>query len=711
MLPTRRRWRRLAVSLLLTSLLCVPAAVLLRPRVLLWRRMTDLASPQPARQRSGLAYVQRNLDQDPRLWPALIRDLPRLGDETFLRVVLVLVERNRWSRQAIPDASWQRWIDLEVSDLTSPDQGRRALAAQYLRGYGPADPRWTRHIVAALAHADDDRFQTLAGALLDAGLWSRPAIPPHDWLRQVRTQTQSASPPVRLDGVYQLADLTDAPAAPEALALLATLLGDNDADVRAAALGVVAELAGACPEGPARREYLALLTRAAADPDPPIARRAWVLLGLLHAAGAAQASQTARLPAVAQAALWARLQSNPTDPAPALAALEDPAAGLGVRAMAVYALHDNPSAAAVAALLRACGEGASDSRADIPASLLLWRAVLSLPDSALTQLPPDLQLPPDALAAGDADVAPSTAPAGELVIAHPVLLARLYRLWAHQPDPARALAAAPANSLRTLAAIEGLPPDRYFVPIPQHAPAALQLAALEVTVNPEPAQLALLMQSGEAAVRDRSCVLAAERLTRDQCDRLVAAMLLSRNDNARRSAAILVGLTGVQLDLLARVAQADLDLLRDDPERWPTAQVLELGLWMQGRMAPAPKQQWDQQIETLAQRPDLPRSTFLLGMLYKDRRAALDLLLTPRGEAHPDLIRWLDQWRWRRVLYHFLPADAPPFWVWADPDLERFQIEVLRDWYLLHRYELGHSATAPAATQSAARPAAQPTQK
>jgi hypothetical protein len=394
---------------------------------------------------------------------------------------------------------------------------------------------------------------------------------------------------------------------------------------------------------------------------------------------------------VAQAVLWALLASNPDDPAPAIEALKDPKADPGVQAMAAYALHFSSSPAAANALLWACQAVPMDSPADTPQGLLLWRALLSLPDNAVTRLPPALELTP-AVLHGGGDLAPTTAPTGEPVLADPILLVRLYRLGALLPDPALALAEAPPNSLRTLAVLEGLPPDRYALRLPPFAPAAQQLAALAAAVNPELAQVTHLCRSGAPAIRDSACIIAAERLSLAQCSRLAALLLSDRDENARRSGAVIAGLTGVQPDLLARTAAADLDMLRDDPARWPTVQVLQMGLWMQGHMPPAQARQWDDQIATLAGYPAqvsaVPASTFMLGMLFKDRRAALDLLLNPRGQTPEDLVTLLDQWRWRRVLYHFLPADAPPFWPWADPELEQFQIDVLRAWYLLHRHEI-----------------------
>jgi len=65
--------------------------------------------------------------------------------------------------------------------------------------------------------------------------------------------------------------------------------------------------------------------------------------------------------------------------------------------------------------------------------------------------------------------------------------------------------------------------------------------------------------------------------------------------------------------------------------------------------------------------------------------AALDALLTPHAGMDPRLPELLDTRRWWRVLRAALPESAPPLWHWADEPLIRFQLQVLRAWYVVHR--------------------------
>ncbi len=85
-------------------------------------------------------------------------------------------------------------------------------------------------------------------------------------------------------------------------------------------------------------------------------------------------------------------------------------------------------------------------------------------------------------------------------------------------------------------------------------------------------------------------------------------------------------------------------------------------------------------------------TTVLLAMLHRGgdaRRRALDFLFNPRGEPVLDLIELFDRLRWWHVVRRYLPeplAERAPFWVWADEELEAFQLDVLRDGYLLYAY-------------------------
>jgi hypothetical protein len=213
-----------------------------------------------------------------------------------------------------------------------------------------------------------------------------------------------------------------------------------------------------------------------------------------------------------------------------------------------------------------------------------------------------------------------------------------------------------------------------------------RLAALAVTREPRVDDMRRLFESPYPFVRDWACVIAADRLGRDVCDALAGELLTSYNDDAKRSGAMLAGLVGVQADLLAERAAAE--------DVWSVRQVMRLGQWMQGRadVDPLP----------LLGHDDMPACTVMLAMLHVDRDRALDAILSPRtdepafpaaslnlppGEAAQSitLTQMLVRYRWWPVLRRYLPDDAPPLWLWADPATQRRQVRLLRNWWLVSR--------------------------
>jgi len=258
----------------------------------------------------------------------------------------------------------------------------------------------------------------------------------------------------------------------------------------------------------------------------------------------------------------------------------------------------------------------------------------------------------------------------------------------------------PADSTQPLQQLEAMPIGQQRVAIRADMTDTLRLAAVAVTSDPQPKDLLRVFNSPLPFVRDRACVVAAERFSREQNEALIGSLLSDYSDDAKCSGAILAGLTGLGGELLDRKMQ--------DEDIWSVQQIHKLGLWMQGRLP-----QMQRQVALLLTRDDLPTTTILLAMLHKDRTAALDYILSPRtdepqfstealnlpedeGDQPVALIKLLIHYRWWHVLKRYLPDDAPPLWLWADDQLQQFQLDILRDWYLVNRHRQ-FAASRPAA--------------
>ena len=414
--------------------------------------------------------------------------------------------------------------------------------------------------------------------------------------------------------------------------------------------------------------YESLIVQRTLDKEPWITRAAWMALGWLDPAQGMTANWRDPSSPVAQAILWATLKTNPDNPAPAIEAIADTSVDSDTRAMAVYALHlsDTPAARnALAGLVASANKTAAETD-----RLFAWRAILGLglgPGHPATAagLPPQLH----------ADVLHQP-------IVDPLILSSLYRglipvkpfldslTQAHLPAPN-------FDPLATLAVLEGLPVGEHPIPFPPDMPLMLRATAAAITKSLNPDDLYDLFASDTPTIRDLACVVAADRLTQDQLHTLVGTLLVDFNDDAKRSGAILAGLTGVQPELLAKKTR--------DEDIWAVRQIHRLGMWMQGRLP-----EMDKLAPSLLGRDDMPTSTIMLAMLHRKHSLAWEFLFDPRSDPL-DLIELLDQHRWWRVLKRYLPDDAPPFWVWADTDLEQFQLDVLRSWYMVNRHRLANN--------------------
>jgi len=491
-------------------------------------------------------------------------------------------------------------------------------------------------MTARMREVGDEPFRRYARELDEAGAWRHPPVARDIWLRGIALMLEDEDAMARVLAVHRLADLDREPIDESMLTMLERAAADGDANVRYAAILAAAELAAMPVHDEARMELESILALGTHDEAEAIARDAWLLLALLDPLTGFRADWRAARPAVAEAILFAALYTNPMHPQPAREALHDRAAPSRVRAAAAYALH-------VAREISLPSPGQEDD------PLVAWRLALVAP--------PDVRAMP-------------------MDDPTPMHLAMLHHMAGQMVGLESAFKAdSPFGPLMQLALLEGIPVDRVRVPIHDGMPDMQRLAAVAVTQQPQAGDLQRLFESTQPQMRDGACIVAVQRFDEAQLAALIEELLWNYSDEARMSGAILSGMTGLQGDLLAQRAE--------DQTVWSVQQVMHLGLWMQGRM-----DELEGQAAYMLMRDDLPRSTILLAMLHRQPQAALDYLFNPRGLPPVDLLEWLDHYRWHRVLRHYLPADAPPLWHWADESLKRFQIEVLRNWYLLRRHVL-----------------------
>ncbi len=560
-----------------------------------------------------------------------------------------------------------RWRMLQ--GLTSADNDRRARALGYVAGLADDDDAVLTGAVARIENLNDPYFRDLVASLQTAERWERSIVGDGAWLRWITLAADNAEPQARIAAAHLLAELGDLSGDARLRAVLERLIADEAPDVRFNTMFVTAELWAA---GSQHAELEQLIASRTDDVEPAIARHAWLLLGLIDPLRGFVADWQSAPPQVAEAILWSAVQTNPRAIAPAIAALGDHAADPRVRAAAAYALSLSTEPQAQAVLPEALPEAVTSIAED--ELLVAWRAALGTADPAA--LPANTH---------QASAAPM-----------PVQLALTF---ARAELPAEEPAADDqAGWLAYLAALEGhlatgADGDAAAPPLSEFTPPLHRIAYVAAGFSDDPNDLNPVFMAEVSTLRDLACLTAWQRFDAAALEPVVINLLTDFNDEMKMSGGILAGLTGLQPRLLAN---------RYEHEDQPGVRsVLRLGLWMQGR-----RDLLDiSGAMLLIDRSELGLgSSVLLAMLHVGRvgdqpavaRAALDYLLNPRGEPEVDLRQFFDQLRWWRVLDFYLAAsfpeeERPVFWLWGDPLLQDFQIDVLRDWYLLHRHRLNES--------------------
>ncbi len=572
-----------------------------------------------------------------------------------------------------------RWYRL--SYLTSPDLKKREAALNYLILRGPHNPAIIAGAVRKLNVKDQQNFLQIINALDRARAWRRSNVPDQPWLRWLDILSREPQTLARVMTARRLGDLKDLADDQRVRSLIDRLQKDAEDDVRYNALVAAAELAGRVKT---IDPWKPILARGAEDPNTEIARQGWVFLGLFHLTDEVKTDWKTAPPKVAAALIWARTFDHPDNPIIAIEALQDSASPDLVRAVAAYSLHLSSTPTAQSALLELV-DNAKLANLTLLYQRLLWRAILSLNQNSLDR--PGVREKLNDLARQAVQV-----PASERAMAVPIAIAVSYRLgvcFTFPPDPATQPGDEPsrplADQLSLLASLEGQAVGQNSQPIPHDAPELIRLTWLGKQKAPVPDDFVPFCSSEDSMLRDLACITAAARLSQKQIEELVIKLLHDFDDRAKMSGAILAGLTNARPPTRGNSGTPSdlvLDKVNAEDVR-PVMQVMRVGLWMQDRAPDVAKV-----IDGLFGRPDMPRSTLLLAMLHKRNPVPFDYILNPRGDPPFDLVDYFDTQRWWRIASRYLPEESPPFWVWGDHELELFQIDVLRNWYLIHRDDL-----------------------
>lgn len=574
---------------------------------------------------------------------------------------------------------WQAMRNLNSDVLTE-----RERALNYVLRSASDDPTVLTDAVQQMDHLDDEtRFAQLMLIFDQLGQWRRPLVPDRHWFRWLGMLATDKDPKARILASQELADMTDAADAAPLITMLNKFITDPKDDVRYNAMVAAAELWSVNRGSMAMQTIVA---RASGDANAEISRQAWIFLGLMGVPDDLKPEWRTISPRAALPMFWAMTRAQPGAITPAIDAARETAAPTSTRAAAIFSLVYSTHPDAPSTLHNLLTQPLTEQTS--PEQLaILWRAILAAPpmktSSAATPFNDNIQ--------HILDFITTRAHNNDEALA-PLAFAAAYRLGsipAFQPSDAFPEDQDLRPALGAIAAAESrdasTPPPSF-----DDAPALYRFALVERTHNAEVLLVEGDFTAAESALRDQACLLAARYLDKTKQTELARQLLLNFNDQARRSGAILAGLTNIQPEGRFETTTGPsepFDLLKKRTEiesDWLVAQVLRLGLWMQDREPGVTAIT----VQSLLTRTDLPTTTVLLAMLHKGDNTALEYLLNPRGEPRADLLTLFVHKRWWRVLSQHLPADAPlQLDLWADEEVQRFQIDVLRNWFLLERHK------------------------
>lgn len=568
-----------------------------------------------------------------------------------------------------------------ISQLDSPVSADREAALRFVRLRAGKDPAVLQATLAFLAKANPADIIDAAHQLERAKVWTPAIAGDALWLRWIDALTQDKLSAQRENAATLIAELPAGLVNHDAISLLTKLAKDEEIGVRYQALLTAAALVGRLREqagGPELAQLREIVSHMAMRETPELARRATLLAAFTGGLDFSQLQPTDD-ESLILARRWAQTLN------PAQATLPDASRdrnSLQYTFANYIAVRGDDDASLTPAnfadaLTKDLEEALHDNRwSDLAAARRLQRLILcdptSLPNASRSE-----RL--------DSAIARFAAMDANDPALQPITLAAINRLGA---KPAFSLDTGEVDWLVALAWLESPrePVMRWKQPVPgrdNDLPNALQLAIIRAAPGATADELLPLLAATEPHVRDLACVTVLERFNDDDSlKKLVRSSLLNYSDEAKQSGAVLSGLTGVGGNVLKTRAELE--------DIWTVLQIMRLGLWLQGKQSSL-----DGRAADFWMRKDIPKCTLLYILLHRDPRTAFNLILHPRGEPLFDVIDLLNTRRWWAVLSRHLPADAPPFWAWADPDFQAFQLDTLRAWYIVNGHRMDNPLIAP----------------
>ncbi|MFK7790462.1 MAG: hypothetical protein AB8C95_13330, partial [Phycisphaeraceae bacterium] len=118
--------------------------------------------------------------------------------------------------------------------------------------------------------------------------------------------------------------------------------------------------------------------------------------------------------------------------------------------------------------------------------------------------------------------------------------------------------------------------------------------------------------------------------------------------------------------------------------RQSEAKLLRLALWMRSDLG----EDFTPLAEAMLFNDELPKSTVLMCLLYRQRPVALEYLFGDLTRPRPDLFKLLIQERYWHVYRRFIDTSDLTLWLSGQTKAQGFQLEAMRQWYAVNRWKI-----------------------
>ncbi|WP_432800229.1 hypothetical protein [Poriferisphaera sp. WC338] len=525
----------------------------------------------------------------------------------------------------------------------------------------------SRDIFGTLEYANDAGILQTAEMLNGAMIWEREKVPMNIWLRWLEAISKQDDPSGKLLVCEEVRKLEGTYDSKRVLNMLLAIESSLDeakhgaGNLETIQRQILFSLAFLNNRLDAKSRVVShnTIKNFSQSGSDAVQRHAWILRGLLGLIDEYDRFDPNTKPSLgaSEAKLWAMMQIKKPQENDLVRTLHDKS----YRTLAIYPLHQSKQERTQQAILNLLE--LEREKIEVDDQVAIWRAILSSPQPNIHRKP---------LSRNEFALAIHAEEPGDDAFQYPLVTAASYRfgIGHTQTRPEND----PFGSLVKLAVVESNAHEKKVTWAPfDGEPPLLKIISMRYAVYPQPEYFYEALRSDQTPIVCLAAHIAATTLNTDQLIKLRKKLV---EDNDTRSNIALCTLhitTGLLQDDINDISEATTD--------WTLKQTAKIAKWMTDHRI-----QENFHPTTLLNHSQFDNAIVWLAMLYMDdenRANAIRMMFDPVQQERESLTILLDQQRWIHLLNDFASNRMQPFWVWADPSLQQFQLEILTNQAML----------------------------